>query len=103
MVNRNELTAIIEKEDGVNWWKSELFSKNILPLLSQELEIVELPPEEKNNYNCFVFALGLEDYPEFLDGSNPVQKEFIRHLLSKGILTETPNKLLSGNVVFYVT
>jgi len=101
MIDRHTLTDIIEKEDGINWWKPELFSKNVLPLLPKELEIVKLPPQEKDNYNCFVFAFGLENDYDFLGGRNPIQKEFIHHLLTEGILTKTPNGLFTGNLVFY--
>jgi hypothetical protein len=101
MINRKILTEIIEKEGGINWWKPELFNKNILPLLPKELEIVALPPEEEANYNCFVFALGLENEPYFLGGNNPVQKEFIRYLLSEGVLAEATNELFTDNLVSY--
>ena len=101
MIDRNALTSLIEKEDGINWWKPELFTKNVLPIFPKELEIVKFPPREKDNYNCFVFALGLENDPDFLGGNNPVQKEFIRHLISERILTETSNELFTGSLVFY--
>lgn len=101
MIDRKAVTGIIEKEDGVNWWKPELFAKNILSELPKEWDIVSPPPAEESNYNCFVFAFGLENDTDFLGGKNPIQKEFVRHLLAKSILEETSDELAPGNLVFY--
>ena len=100
MVNRQELTAIIEKDGGNNWWKPELFELKTKSLLPSELQIVSGPPKHGENYNCFVFAFGLQGDTEFLGGKNPVQQEFVKHLILNRILLpiETPS---AGDLVFY--
>ena len=100
MLDRTTLTEIIEKEDGVNWWKPELFAKHIRPQLPVELEVVASPPEEKGNYNCFAFAFGLEKDTYFLGGNNPIQEEFIRYLLEKRVLRQKEQST-PRDLVFY--
>ncbi len=99
-VDRERLTEIIEAENGTNWWQPALFEKNIRVQLPTDLEIVSVAPNPAGNFNCFVYALGLENDKEFLGGQNPIQKEFIRHLLDRRILelTERPTH---GDLVFY--
>lgn len=46
------------------------------------------------------YALGLENDSEFLGGQNPIQKEFIRHLLSQGVLKRVESSS-PGDLVFY--
>lgn len=99
-INRTELTNIIEAEHGNNWWNPELFELKVRPLLPDELSVVAPPPVYEQNYNCFVYAFGLQDDPEFLGGNNPVQQEFVKWLISNKSLTlaETVDQ---GNLVFY--
>ena len=99
-MSREKLTQIIEAEEGRNWWVPEAFEKQIRSQLPPELEILSAPPPEQENYNCFVFALGLENDPEFWGGNNPVQKEFIRHLLTQGLL-ELITDPTPDTLVFY--
>jgi len=98
--DRKKLTALIEEKDGENWWKPEEFEKYIHPRLPRELTLVTQPPIYSENYNCFVFALGLEQNPEFLGGKNPIQQEFISYLLDKQLLklTDIPEW---GDLIFY--
>jgi hypothetical protein len=97
---REKLTEIIEADEGTNWWQPVEFEAKIKSQLPTQLKIVSVPPSPSGNFNCFVYALNLESDSEFLGGQNPIQKEFIRHLLNNGLLqlTEYPEK---GNLVFY--
>ncbi len=97
---REKLTELIEAEGGKKWWSPEEFETHIRSHLPAELKIVAPPPAASGNYNCFVFAFGLENGPEFLGGQNPVYQEFVKHLLEKGIL-ERKNKPTAGDLVFY--
>ena len=99
-INRQQLTEIIEADGGINWWKPEFFELKTKPLLPSELKIVSGPPQKENNYNCFVFVFGLQNDTEFLGGKNPIQQEFVKHLILNKVLipTQTP---LAGDFVFY--
>ncbi len=74
---RAKLDTIVSDENAENWWKPELFEKNILPILPPELEIIKSVPNEERNYNCFVYVLGLHHYPEIIGNKG---WEFTRNL-----------------------
>lgn len=99
-IAREKLAKIIEAEGDKNWWNPEEFEKHVRSQLPVELKIISVPPSPAGNFNCFVYALGLENDPEFLGGQNPIQKEFIRYLLSRGILEKTENPS-ARDLVFY--
>lgn len=99
---RKQLTKIIEAEEGKRWWQSDEFETHIRAQLPTELRIVSVPPSPAANFNCFVYALGLEWDPEFLGGQNPIQKEFIRYLLNQNAL-EVVERPSAGGLVFYET
>jgi hypothetical protein len=56
---RTQLDQLIRKNKGNNWWKPKLFNNTTAHLLPQRLQIILPPPIEKQNYNCFIYALGL--------------------------------------------
>jgi hypothetical protein len=103
---RTELDEIVSEENAENWWKPELFEKNTLPILPPELEIMAGVPAEEQNYNCFVYVLGLQDNQEvignrgweFTRNLGPVFDEMIEIGLLKKL--DTPTK---GAVVVYRT
>lgn len=97
---RIKLTELIEAENGTNWWQPDLFAEHIRSALPTDLKIISVPPSYAGNFNCFVYALQLECDSEFLGGQNPIQKEFIRYLLSKDIL-KTTEEPAPGDLVFY--
>lgn len=99
MVDRESLTQIIEDDGGMNWWVPERFKKNVLHKLPHDLQIVYPPPPEQVNYNCFVYALGLQDDPDYLGGKNPVQQEFIKYLIKREVLLSADKK--ADNLIFY--
>lgn len=98
--NRQALTELIEEEGGKKWWVPAEFESHIRSRLPTDLQIIAPPPAYSGNYNCFVFAFGLENDSAFLGGQNPIQKEFVRYLLNQGILEKTQQPV-SGSLVFY--
>lgn len=103
---RLKLDAIVSEENAENWWKPELFEKNTLPILPSELEIIESVPSEKLNYNCFVYALGLQHNPQILGNKG---WEFTRNLgpvfdemITKGLLQKV-DKASQDTVIVYRT
>lgn len=63
---RVKLDTIVSEENAENWWEPELFEKNTLPILPHELKIVAGVPNEEQNYNCFVYVLGLDNHTEII-------------------------------------
>lgn len=99
---RAKLDAIVSDENAENWWKQELFEQNTLPILPPELEIVEGVPTEEQNYNCFVYVLGLHNNPEiignrgweFTRNLGPVFDEMIEKSLLKKIIASTKDSVI---------
>ncbi len=102
MINREYLDEIINSsKDYENWWKPNLFKKEIKPLLPKELEIITPPPDEDKNCNCISFALGLsEDEKIRLDSNGFIYDTFFLKLLEMGILKYTNNPK-DGDYVLY--
>ncbi len=101
MVNRKQLDEIILKNDTNDWWQPELFVQNTKHLLPPELEILVNPPIENQNYNCFLYILGLHTNEEVLNETEGfVYDSFIKHLLSTGDLVRTENPA-DGDYIVY--
>lgn len=98
-IDKENLTKLIEYDNGVNWWKRDFFIKNVQDKIPGYLTVVSLPPDSENNYNCFVYALGLENDRDFLGGSNPIQQEFIKYLILNNKLTKAKEQ--NGSIVLY--
>lgn len=101
---RQKLGKLVSLENKENWWRPELFDANTRTHIPSELEIVSPPPPEDENYNCFVYALGLQDKPELLGNNGweftrnlgPVFDEMItNHMLQP---SEAPSQ---GNLIVY--
>ena len=98
---RKLLDEIIHENGGNNWWKPDLFLKNILDVLPKELKILKNPPSQKDNYNCFIYALGLSN-------DNAIKKKcggfiysaFFQKLIDCNLLkyTDNPKK---GDYIIY--
>ena len=58
---RKLLDKIIHANGGYNWWKLDLFIKNTLSILPKKIRILKNPPKQENNYNCFIYVLGLDN------------------------------------------
>lgn len=98
---RKLLDEIIHSDRGNNWWKPDLFLENTLSKLPKELEILENPPRQDTNYNCFIHVLGLSnDNTLIKDCSGFIYDTFFQKLLDEGVLeyTDDPQK---GDYVLY--
>lgn len=42
------------------WYTPGLFEKHVAPLLPVSIKVIAPPPQKKDNYNCFIYALGLQ-------------------------------------------
>ncbi len=101
MLDRKELDRIIESNKKENWWKPDLFEEKVLDLLPSSLEIIQNPPEENRNYNCFVYALGLNFDQKIIDDTNGfIYSSFFKKLIGDNLLEETqiPEK---GDYIIY--
>ncbi len=101
---RVKLDTIVSEENAENWWRPELFEKNTLPFLPSELEIIEGVPSEEQNYNCFVYALGLQHHPEIIGNKG---WEFTRNLgpifdemITKGLLHKIDKPTQDAVIVY---
>ena len=98
---RKLLDRIIHADGGNNWWKPDLFIKNTFSILPRELKILKNPPKQEDNYNCFIYALGL-------DGDNAIKKDcggfiysaFFQKIIDCGLLNYTDNPQ-KGDYVIY--
>lgn len=101
---RTKLDTIVSEENAENWWRPELFKKNTLPILPSELEIIEGVPSEEQNYNCFVYTLGLHYHPEIIGNKG---WEFTRNLgpvfdemITKGLLQKIDKPSQNAVIVY---
>lgn len=101
---RIKLGKIVSSENEDNWWRRDLFKQNTAKKIPKEIEILELPPEEEKNYNCFVYVLGLQNDERFMGNKG---WEFTRNLgsvfiemIQRGTLkpVKTPQK---GDMAIY--
>lgn len=63
---RKKLGKLVSSENEDNWWRQDLFEKNTRSQIPSELIIISPPPPEEENYNCFVYVLGLQNDTRFL-------------------------------------
>lgn len=101
MVDHKQLDDIIMKNDTNDWWQPALFMRNTKHLLPSALEILADPPPEDQNYNCFLYVLGLHANEEVLKETKGfIYDSFIKHLLAAGDLvkTKTPK---DGDYIVY--
>ncbi len=98
---RKLLDKIIHTDGGNNWWKPELFKKNTLEILPKELQVLENPPDEERNYNCFLHVLGFADDIEFVKNCGGfIYDTFFQRLIDEKELgyTNNPQK---GDYILY--
>lgn len=101
---RNKLSEIVSPKNE-SLWTPELFEKNVRNILPKEIEVIEPPPIEKDQYNCFIFALGLEKDIRFIgkhDGNdNPFyQLSFFPKLIRDGYL-KMATIPITGDLILY--
>jgi len=98
---RKKLDKIIHINGGNNWWKPKLFEVNTKDILPKELEILRNPPEQNDNHNCFIYALGLADEKDIIkDCHGFIYDTFFQKLLDIDILEYT-KKPQRGDYVLY--
>ena len=98
---REKLDKIINANGRKNWWQPDLFRAKILPLLPKKLEILEFPPSENNNYNCFIYILGLSEEDEIIKSSGGfIYDTFFQNLIDKKVLTYT-DQPQDGDYILY--
>lgn len=101
MIDRNALDTLMGTNGYKNWWQPNLFKLHTKDKLPPELEILAEPPPEAENYNCFVYALGLHQNKEILKETKGfIYDTFIKHLLDIGELQKT-DKPNDGDFVIY--
>lgn len=101
MVDRNELDRIMSANGSNNWWKPELFELHARAILPKEITIAAPPLAEDENYNCFIYALGLaEDRAVVRDCHGFLYDSFFQKLLDLGELSETTAPE-DGDLVLY--
>lgn len=87
---RKQLDEIIKTDGGNNWWYTKLFQEKILPILPKELELLELPPSEDKNYNCFIYILGLSKNINIIkDTSGFIYDTFLQKLIDEKLIVYT--------------
>jgi len=101
---RNKLNEIVSPKNK-SWWTPELFEKNVRNILPKEIEVLEPPLGEKDQYNCFIFVLGLEKDRRFIgkhdsNDSPFYQLSFFPKLIQAGHL-ETATTPVAGNLILY--
>lgn len=98
---RDKLDDLMNAGGGENWWKQDLFQENSLAELPKELEVVTFPPRKEENYNCFLYALGLFDVEEIRDDCDGfLYDTFIQKLLYEEELQYTQGPK-SGDYILY--
>ncbi len=101
MFLRKYLDTIMHSDGGINWWKPELFQKKTRALIPPELEILAIPPSIDNNYNCFIYILGLWDDKDVLqDSKGFIYDTFFKKLISEGLLSVVNNPK-DGDYILY--
>jgi hypothetical protein len=99
---REYLDQIVNAERSDDWWITERFVKNTLHILPKELTVISLPPVlEKDNFNCFIFALGLHTDQEFVQKvKGKLFSDFFHKLIDNNIVIET-EKPKHGDIIAY--
>ena len=100
MLDREKLDEIILKNDVKDWWIPELFVQNTKPIFPPELEIINDPPEESKNHNCFAYALGFADKLELTKETNGFDDLYFIKLLENNELEKTDSPV-DGDYVIY--
>jgi len=101
MFDRKKIGEIICLDNGENWWKPDLFFRHTLPVLPNELEVVLTPPDYEDNYNCFIYILGLHEDKEVIkDCKGFIYNSFIKNLISLGVIKKKDIPAI-GDYLFY--
>jgi hypothetical protein len=101
---RKKLGELVSSENEKNWWRQELFEKHTKHQIPNELQIINPPPAEEENYNCFVYALGLQNDRRFLgNGGWELDRKLeilFDEMIKSNVLQSLP-KAKPGSLVVY--
>jgi len=98
---RSQLTHLVQDNNGTHWYVPELFAAHTVSALPSEITVVSAPPQEKENYNCFLYALGLHTNKEILDNCNGfIYSAFIQTLITEHQLEQITNPT-TGCIILY--
>ncbi len=81
-------------ENAYDWCFPEIFQTKIAPKFPEELKIIQFPPPEGKNHNCYVFAFGLEKDDSFLmpnkrtPASSSLTSSNVQRMVNNGVLIE---------------
>jgi len=90
-------TKIVEITGG----NPSCFKKHTQDILPKELKILKTPPSANENYNCFIYVLGLADNSDLIkDCGGFIYDTLFQKLLDDGRLEYTTNPQ-SGNYILY--
>lgn len=98
---RLKLDELIQMDGGKNWWMPDLFDLHVKNNLPEELVIVTGPPPESENFNCFIYTLGLSENKEICrDSEGFIFSNLFVKLIDEGLLSEI-SKPQKGDYVAY--
>ena len=99
---RKKLDDLISQEDERNWYIPELFIRNTKDKLPPDLEIIDLPPAEDDNYNCFLYTLGLHTNSEIIKETKGfIYSSFIEAFINDNLLVDIKGKPEVGDIILY--
>lgn len=101
---RKKLGKLVSSENEDNWWRQDLFEKYTRQQIPPDLDIISPPPPEEENYNCFVYVLGLQSDTRFLgnegwDFTRNLGKVFDEMINNK--ILESLHEPKTGSLVVY--
>lgn len=86
---RQYLGELVSPQNAKEWYTPILFEAHTLSKIPKEITIVSLPPEEEQNYNCFIFMFGLGENTDFIQKTKGfIYSNFIKKLLDEGLLIQ---------------
>ncbi len=97
---RKELEEICKKPE---WHNPDKF-QSVSELLPEEIKVIESPPGEKWQFNCYAYALGLHELSDFYMTSQDgfIYSLFVKKLLSKGELRKVIDRSPRfGDIILY--
>lgn len=102
MSSRKFLAELIQNHAKENWWKPDLFDKHVKNKMPNNLRILEPPPPEVSNYNCFMYALKLNKFDDVRDEAKGfIYDTYVSELIKKNKLKVTDSPSQSDLVVYH--
>jgi hypothetical protein len=98
---REELGILCRKE---GWYRPEFFQE-LARRLPPEIAVIDPPPGQAWQFNCYAYALGLHTLPAFfktgIDGF--IYSSFVKKLFMQGELVKTGQFPEAGDLIFYAS